>query len=84
MIEFFLYLNATLIISMLILVIFSKTPWAKVLSVRLLFTCIIIEIVLFGLFKELNTALDIAITFAILGFVDIQFLSVFLRKKGDL
>lgn len=84
MIEIFLYINTVFIAAMGVLVFVGKSPWIKVLSVRILITCIIIEIVLFAVEKNLSNVLDVAIVFAILGFVDVKFLSVFLRKKGDL
>ncbi len=84
MIEVFLYVNMVFIASMVVLVIFSKSPWAKVLSNRLLVTCLVVEIVLFAIYTNSSFALDVALAFAVLGFVDIQFLTVFLRKKGEL
>lgn len=84
MIDTLLYINLAFIITMLMLIFFGKSPWVKALSHRLLITLIIIEIVLYSIVKEINILLDIAIVFAVIGFVDVQFLSVFLRKKGDL
>lgn len=84
MIEIFLYLNIVFIAAMLFLVVLSKSPWAKVLSNRLLVTCLVVEIVLFAVYTDSSFALDVALAFAVLGFVDIQFLTVFLRKKGEL
>ena len=84
MIRFFLYFNLLFIITFLLLLIKGKSPWLKVLSNRLMATCIVIEIVLYAVWTGLEMVLDLAIVFAILGFVDVQFLSVYLRKKGDL
>lgn len=84
MIRFFLYFNLLFIITFLLLLIKGKSPWLKVLSNRLMVTCIVIEIVLYAVWTGLEMVLDLAIVFAILGFVDVQFLSVYLRKKGDL
>lgn len=84
MIKVFMLLNLIFILVFLVLVIIGKTPWIKVLSNRLLITLMVIEIVLYSILRNLEMVLDIAIVFAILGFVDVQFMSVFLRKKGDL
>lgn len=80
----FLYITAALTAATGVLVFVGKTPWIKALSVRIFITCIIISIVLFAVDSNMSYALDIAIIFSILGFIDVQFISVFLRKKGDL
>lgn len=76
-------INLVFIIALTVLVFASKSPFSKVLSNRLLVTCLVIEIVFYAVYKESSMALDLAIVFAVLGFVDVQFLSVFLRRKGD-
>jgi len=84
MIKVFMVINLFIILIFLMLLIKGKSPWIKALSNRLLITCLIIEIVLYAVHANQPVILDIAIVFAILGFVDIQFLSVYLRKRGDL
>lgn len=84
MIKALMIVNLLAIAIFITLVILGKNPWLKVLSNRLMITCLVIQIVLYSVFKEMEMLLDVAIVIAILGFVDVQFLSVFLRKKGDL
>lgn len=84
MIKFFMIGNLIAILIFLLLLAKGKSPWLKVLSNRLLVTCLVIQIVLYAVFTQSSILLDVAIVFAILGFVDVQFLSVYLRKKGDL
>lgn len=76
-------INLVFIIVLTVMVFISKTPFAKVLSNRLLITCLVTEIVFYAVHINSSMVLDIAIAIAVLGFVDVQFLSVFLRRKGD-
>jgi len=84
MISSLVFVNTVFVVLMLLLVYLSSSPWAKVLSSRLAGTFLVVGIVLHGLNRESSGSLDVALAFSILAFVDVQFLSVFLRKKGEL
>ncbi len=84
MISALVYINTAFVCLMLLLVYLSRSPWAKVLSNRLAGTFLVTGIVLHAIARESSGALDVALAFSILAFVDVQFLSVFLRKKGEL
>lgn len=84
MIKVYLYINLVFIVAFVVLVFLSKSPWAKVLANRLLVTSLVVEVVLFAVHSNSTMALDIALAFAVLGFVDVQIFSVYMRKKGDL
>ncbi len=84
MIELYMYANLVFIAALFALVLLSKSPWAKVLANRLLVTCLVVEAALYAVNRNSALLIDIALAFAILGFVDVQIYSVYLRKKGDL
>lgn len=68
----------------LIMLIKSKDPFSKVLFLGVLSSMIAAEIALFAVYSNQSMYIDIAITMVILGFMDVQFYAVYLRRKGDI
>ena len=84
MIEFYLCINLVLIAAAFVFAIAVKTGWDRLLFISLASALITVEIVLYAVLTGQTMYLDIALAFVLLGFMDIQFFSVFLRRKGDL
>ncbi len=66
------------------LLIKSKGAFSRILLFSLLSSFVVIAIVLLSVLDGKEVYLDIAITLTLLGFIDIQFYAVYLRRKGDL
>lgn len=62
----------------------ATETFSRVLMLSLLSVFTVCVIVLWAVHTGENMYLDVALAFAILGFMDIQFYAVFLRRKGDL
>lgn len=67
-----------------ILLLRSRTGFERILYVSLISTLIAAEIVLYAVYAGEEMYLDVALVFALLGFMDVQFFSVYLRRKGNL
>ncbi len=68
----------------LYLLIKSKGAFSRILIFSLLSSFVVIAVVLLSILDGKDAYLDIAITLTLLGFIDIQFYAVYLRRKGDL
>ncbi len=66
------------------LLIRSRDAFSRLLFLGLLSTFIICSIVLIAVFTGKGMYLDVALTLALLSFMDVQFYAVYLRRKGDL
>ena len=67
-----------------ILLLRSRTGFERILYVSLISTLIAAEIVLYAVYAGEEMYRDVALVFALLGFMDVQFFSVYLRRKGNL
>lgn len=78
-----LFLLQALILT-LVLLVRSRTGFERILYISLMSTLLAAEIVLYAVYAGEEMYLDIALVFALLGFMDVQFFSVYLRRKGNL
>lgn len=62
----------------------SREAFSRVLLLSLLSSLTVAAIVLWAVRTGEGMYLDVALTFALLGFMDVQFYAVYLRRKGDL
>lgn len=67
-----------------ILLLRAREAFSRVLFLSLLSALTVAAIVLWAVHTGEWMYLDVALVFALLGFMDIQFYAVYLRRKGDL
>lgn len=67
-----------------VLLVRCRTGFERVLFLGLLCAAVIALIVLYAAHTGRSMYLDVALAFAVLGFMDVQFYAVYLRRKGDL
>ncbi len=79
-----MYLVILFIIISVILLIRSKENFSKILYLGLLSSLVVVAIVLYAITTGQSMYLDVAITIAILGFMDVQFYAVYLSRKGSI
>lgn len=84
MIELITVFAALATVIVLILLVFSKTAWEKVLMTDMLSAAGTVLVVFYALLTENEMIADVAIAFVLLGFMSVQFYAVYLRKRGDL
>lgn len=84
MIDLFLILNILCILLLIYMILRGHTVWIKLLGLNLSTTIIVVEIILYAVKMDLDMYLDIAFTFALISFVGVQFIAMFIRKQGDL
>ena len=84
MIEFAMCAVAACAAAVFVLLVQSRTGFERVLFLGLLCAAVIALIVLYAAHTERSMYLDVALAFAVLGFMDVQFYAVYLRRKGDL
>lgn len=84
MIAFSLLFVFLMLCVMLFLLIRSRTAFERILFLGLISSLITAEIVLYAVYVQEAMYLDVALVFALLGFMDVQFYSVYLRRKGNL
>lgn len=69
---------------LLVLLFRAHTGIVRLLFVSLISAVVVAEIVLYAVHTQISMYLDVALAFALLGFMDVQFYAVYLRRKGDL
>lgn len=84
MINIFLIVNLLCILLFLYMILFGHLVWIKLLGLNLSTSTIVVEIVLYAVKTNLDMYLDVALAFALIGFVGTQFIAVFIRKQGTL
>lgn len=62
----------------------SRDSFSRVLFLGLISSLTVAAIVLWAVHTGESMYLDVAIAAALLGFMDVQFYAVYLRRKGDL
>ncbi len=67
-----------------VLLLKSKEAFSRVLLLGVLASFIVAAIALYAVYTAQELYLDVAIILAMLGFMDVQFYAVYLRRKGDL
>lgn len=66
------------------LLIHSHEAFSRVLFLSLLSSLVVCAIVLWSIHTGESMYIDVALTLAILSFMDVQFYAVYLRRKGDI
>ena len=67
-----------------VLLLRAREAFSRVLFLGLQSALIVSAIVLWAVHTGEGMYLDVALVFALLGFMDVQFYAVYLRRKGDL
>ena len=68
----------------LLRVLIGKDIWDKILGFNLFTSKFILIILIYSVITELNYLLDIALVYALLGFVSIVFITRFIQRKGKI
>lgn len=84
MINVAIYIISFAILITSIRIFIGPTVWDRVLGLNLMLTKILMLIVLYGAIYNKSYLLDIALTYAIIGFVSTLFIAQFLKGKGKL
>ena len=63
-------------------VIFGPTPWDRLIAVNLISSKVVIIMVATAVFFERSIYMDVALVYAVIGFVSIIAISKFLEKEG--
>jgi multicomponent Na+:H+ antiporter subunit F len=64
-------------------IIIGPTIWDRMLGLNLVTTKLIMLIVLIASLRQETFLLDIALIYALLGFVGITFMSIYIQNKGS-
>lgn len=62
----------------------SHEAFSRVLYLSLISSLIVCAIVLWAIHSGESMYIDVALTLALLSFMDVQFYAVYLRRKGDI
>jgi len=84
MLVFFMFIFAFFTLFHLYRIIKGPSVWDRLLGLNLFSLNMMILLVLFALYMDLNYLLDIAITYALLGFIGIVFIARFIHGKGKI
>lgn len=66
----------------LIRILLGPSLWDRLLGLNMVASKLLALIVLYASYKERSMYLDLAIVYALLGFVGIIFLSIYVQRKG--
>ena len=84
MLEFFFALFAPITLFHLIRIIRGPSVWDRLLGLNLFSITMIVLMVLYALIHDLGYLLDIAIVYALLGFIGTAFIARFIQGKGKI
>ncbi|MDF1618353.1 monovalent cation/H+ antiporter complex subunit F [Petrocella sp. FN5] len=75
-----------LLLSLLCLlkVLIGPTIWDRILGFNLFSAIFILIILLYTVIEDQSYLIDVALVYALLGFISIVFITRFLQKKGDI
>lgn len=62
----------------------GPSVWDRLLGLNLFSLNMILLMILYALYSDINYLLDIAITYALLGFISIVFIARFIQRKGKI
>ncbi len=68
----------------LVLLIIGPSIWDRLLFLNLFFIFMLLTMIVYALIKDLDYLLDIAIVYALLGFIGIVFTARFIQRKGKI
>ncbi|MEO1815186.1 MULTISPECIES: monovalent cation/H+ antiporter complex subunit F [Acetobacterium] len=79
-----LFVIAIYIALVLVRVILGPTIWDRLLGLNAISAKIIMSIVIFSIITEQPYLLDVALVYALLGFIGTVLIARFIEKKGDI
>ena len=79
-----LFVIAIYIALVLVRVILGPTIWDRLLGLNTISAKIIMSIVIFSIITEQPYLLDVALVYALLGFIGTVLIARFIEKKGDI
>lgn len=81
-----MYIIITILIGLILLsalrILIGPTLWDRMLGVNMVASKLMMVLVLYAAYKESAYILDIALTYAVLGFIGIIFMSIYIQGKG--
>jgi multicomponent Na+:H+ antiporter subunit F len=63
-------------------IIIGPTMWDRLLGLNMVSSKLIMSLVVIACLKDEAMILDIAIVYALLGFIGVMFMSIYLQRKG--
>lgn len=84
MIKVAIYVITFLIVITALRIYIGPTVWDRLLGFNLVLSKILMLIVLYSVVMEKNYLLDIALTYALIGFVSTLFIARFLKDRGKI
>jgi multicomponent Na+:H+ antiporter subunit F len=79
-----LFIIAIYIALVLVRVILGPTIWDRLLGLNAISAKIIMSIVIFSIITNKTYLLDVALVYALLGFISTVLIARFIEKKGDI
>lgn len=67
---------------MLLLIWRGPTIWDRLLGMNMISSKLILCIILFAVFSDLSYLIDIAMVYALIGFIGTVFIALFIRQRG--
>lgn len=84
MLEFLLTIFALMNIFHLYRIVKGPSIWDRLLGFNLFSVTIILLLVIYAVIKDINYLLDIAIVYALLGFIGVVFIARFIQGRGKI
>jgi len=84
MLNIFFIMFAPLCLFHLYRIIKGPSVWDRLLGLNLFSINMIILMMLYALIKDIDYLLDLAIVYALLGFISIVFIARFIQRKGKI
>ncbi len=84
MLNIFMYIFVAILVFHLYRIIKGPSVWDRLLGLNLFSINMIILMILYALINNLHYLLDIAIVYALLGFISIVFIARFIQRKGKI
>ncbi len=84
MLNVFFVIFSLMTIYYLYLLIKGPSVWDRLLALNLFSVTMIIVMIIYALIENLDYLLDIAIVYALLGFIGIVFMARFIQRKGKI
>jgi multicomponent Na+:H+ antiporter subunit F len=82
MLEAALWILGLCMLLMVFMVWRGPTIWDRLLGLNLISSKLILCIILFAVLSDLPYLIDIAIVYALIGFIGVVFIALFIRQRG--
>lgn len=82
MLETALWILGLFMLLMVFMVWRGPTIWDRLLGLNLISSKLILCIILFAVLSDLPYLIDIAIVYALIGFIGVVFIALFIRQRG--